>query len=444
MKFKIVAEPDMGAFLSNPQLEAFIRSITEATMSRVTEDIMAEFTATLQQAIQRTNETITTRLSNVTESVIEQITSLTNIGGVETNLGVLDFGFGGYGGGENVDILGGGGGYGGDGNINILGGGGGGFGGGGGPAVIIDQPTVIINVIDNCGKHHTKHCPGGNDCPCPPNDTCPVIYRDMEPATVAPPDITKANWIWTKEVIANPTPPGQARPFRKVIKTKCPVNRTTVDITCDNYYTLYVNGKLVGSSSIASKSWYVAQRWTVEFEETTEVVIAVYAVQDQVGMLQVGLLAAGVVWHSQTNPSVPTSFITDDSWKTFSGDDFDRHFYKEKFSDEGWENAHVEGPYMTTPPWAGGVTLPTKTEAQNGPAWTNPYKGQPNTGNPVPDAPDAPPAKLVTSDSESSKAPSDKATDKATDDPTDKATQGSESSKDSKGREKRSSKAPKV
>jgi len=151
MKFKIVTEPDMSAFLSNPQLEAFIRSITEATMSGITEDIMAEFTAILQQAIQRTNETITTRLSNVTESVIEQITSLTNIGGVEINLGVLDFGFGGYGSGGNVDNLGGG----------------GGFGGGRGEAVIADQPTVTINIIDNCKKHHTKHCPSGNDCPCP-------------------------------------------------------------------------------------------------------------------------------------------------------------------------------------------------------------------------------------------------------------------------------------
>lgn len=405
MKFKIVAEPDMNAFTNNPRLEAFIRSITETTMSRVTEDILAEFTATLQQAIQRTNETIATRLSTITESVIKQIASLTNIGGVATDVGVLDFG---YSGGGNFDILGGGGG---GGNFDILGGGGGGgntdIRGGGGRG---GGESGGGAVIDNYGKDHTDHCDKGDNCPCPHKDTRPVIHPDLEPQMVGPPNITKADWIWTKEVLVNPTPPGEARPFRKLIKTKCPVNRATVDITCDDYYTLYINGKLVGSSSIKSGGWCVAQRWTVEFTETDEVVIAVYAVQDPVGLAQVGLLAAGVVWHSQTQPPVPTSFITDGSWKTLSEDNFDRGFYNQKFDDGGWENAHSEGPYGPTAPWTNHVALPTKTETQNGVAWKNPHKGQPNSGNSVPDAPDAKPAKLVTSDSETSKAPTDKPT----------------------------------
>jgi len=301
MKFKIVAEPDMGAFMNNPQLEAFIRSITETTMSKVTEDIVAEFTATLQQAIERTNETITTRLSNVTESVIAQITSLTNVGGVSTELGILDFGNYGNGGDENIDIQGGGGGMGGGGDevdIDIFGGGGSGGGGGGGGdieileggsggggsggaidifggggrgggggggAVIIEQPTVTINVINNCGKDHKDDCDNhdnGRDCPCPPEDSCPAIDRNMEPAMVAPPNLAQANWIWTQEIAQNSTPSGEARPFRKVIKTKCPVNRVTVDITCDNYYSLYVNGKFVGTSQ--KSGWIAAQRYTVE------------------------------------------------------------------------------------------------------------------------------------------------------------------------------------
>ena len=426
MKFKIIAEPDLGAFMNNPQLEAFIRSITETTMSKVTEDIVAEFTATLQQAIERTNETITTRLSNVTESVITQITSLTNVGGVSTELGILDFGNYGYGGDENIDIQGGGGGMGG------MGGGGGGnidiWGGGG--AVIIEEPTVVINLFDNCGKDHNDDCNEDDNCPCPPRNSCPAIHHDLEAEMVAPPDLSKANWIWTQEITTNPTPKGEARPFRKVIKTKCPVNHVTVDITCDNFYTLYVNGKLVGSGI----NFMIAQRYTVEFDQTTEVVIAVYAVQDPVTQAQVGLLCAGVVWHSQTRPPVRTLFITDETWKTVSGNGFESDFYKQRFVDGGWENAKSEGPYMTTPPWAGRVIMPTKSETQNGPAWKNTIPG-----NPIRNAPDAKLATLVASESdENSWAPTEKDKD------TDKDTHGTASSKNSKepkGREGRAAKS---
>lgn len=70
--------------------------------------------------------------------------------------------------------------------------------------------------------------------------------------------------------------------------------------------------------------------------------------------------------------------------------------YKQKFNDGGWEYAQSEGPYRPTHPWMNQVTLLNKTET-HGMAWKNPYKGQPDSGNPVPDAPDAKPAKLVTS-----------------------------------------------
>ena len=42
----------------------------------------------------------------------------------------------------------------------------------------------------------------------------------------------------------------------------------------DNYYTLYVNGKLVASGD----NWTIAKKYTVEFEQTTKVVITVYAI----------------------------------------------------------------------------------------------------------------------------------------------------------------------
>jgi len=257
--------------------------------------------------------------------------------------------------------------------------------------------NVLAGTSPNCngecagGYSHMgyghKHCP----CPCPILDHCPILHPKQQPATVPPPDLTKANWIWTKEVIGKPNGvlPGAARPFRKGIKTKCPVNRVMIDITCDNYYTLYVNGKLVGSGD----NWTIAQRYTVEFEQTTEVVIAVYAVQDPIYTQQVGLLSAGVVWNSQAKEPVGTTFITDESWKTFSSDNFDRNFIQSNFNDGGWEQAYSEGPYPTTAPWAGRVVMPTKG-SPNGPGLKN-IKSAP--GQPIiPDAPAADPAKVIT------------------------------------------------
>ena len=302
----------------------------------------------------------------------------------------------------NIDIQGrsgGNDGYGGGGDIDILGGSGGGAGGrGSGSGGNINIQSGGGAIVKNRRKHHTNNCNKGDNCHYPQTDLCPAIHHHLEPQIVGPPNITKVDWIWTKEVLVNPTPLGEACPFRKVINTKCLVNHATVDITCDNYYTLYINGKLVRSSSLEGGSWYFVQRWTMEFTETEEVVIAVYAIQDPVVMQQVGLLATSVVWHSQMQPPVPASFITDESWKALpkAEDDFHWGFYKQKFNDGGWEYAQSEGPYGPTHPWMNQVTLPNKTETHSM-AWKNPYKGQPDSGNPVPDVPDAKPAKLVTS-----------------------------------------------
>jgi hypothetical protein len=71
-----------------------------------------------------------------------------------------------------------------------------------------------------CLRAHTYMDDGDKDCP----DNCPILNPIQKPAAVAPPDLTKANWIWTKEVIGAPNGilPGAARPFRKVIKTSAP------------------------------------------------------------------------------------------------------------------------------------------------------------------------------------------------------------------------------
>ncbi|KAF8884733.1 hypothetical protein CPB84DRAFT_1788913 [Gymnopilus junonius] len=196
-------------------------------------------------------------------------------------------------------------------------------------------------------KTHKKHKPscrnkddrGTCDCPGDDDDNCPILFPNQKPINIPPPDLGNGTWIWTKEVIAGGGKvPRCARPFRKVITTKCPVNRLTVDVTCDNAYTIYVNGKLVGSGM----NWAAAQRYTVTFENTNKVVVAVYAAQDTE---QVGLICAGLVWNSQEKSPQGIPFITDATWKTVAANDFDMNFFREGFDDSNWENAVVQYPY---------------------------------------------------------------------------------------------------
>jgi hypothetical protein len=184
-----------------------------------------------------------------------------------------------------------------------------------------------------------------------------------------------------------------ARPFRKVVSTTSPVNCLTIDITCDNFYTLYVNGKLVGSGG----NWTIAQRYTVQFEDTKDVVVAVYAVQEPVGVQPVGLLCAGVVWNSQERAPAGTVFTTNASWKTFPKDSFDRAFFQRDFNTGNWEDSVSQGTYPTAQPWLGNVTLPT-TDSPNGPGLKGIKSGP---GQPqIQDAPDAPPAGVIMSNKE--------------------------------------------
>ena len=48
-------------------------------------------------------------------------------------------------------------------------------------------------------------------------------------------------------------------------------------MVCNNRYTLYVNGHLVGSGEV----WNTPDHYTVEFEATKEVVVAVYAANEE-------------------------------------------------------------------------------------------------------------------------------------------------------------------
>ena len=199
------------------------------------------------------------------------------------------------------------------------------------------------------------------------------------------PDIKDAKWIWTKEVEKGNPPLPVARPFRRVIKTDSVVDRLMIDITCDNRYTLYVNGRLVGCGA----DWMTPDRYGVEFQRTKKVVIAVYASEDE-GSSPVGLIVSGKVWYSQTRDGKETAFISDGSWKTLSEDGFDRNFIWSDFKDNQWEDPYVIGCYGRFP-WFLESMKPTQPGKLVHQRWTDVKFLRGN----VPDAPEAPKAKLI-------------------------------------------------
>ncbi|KAK7049863.1 hypothetical protein VNI00_005293 [Paramarasmius palmivorus] len=195
--------------------------------------------------------------------------------------------------------------------------------------------------------------------------------------TAFTPDLGTAKWIWTGEVLSSPAPPGGARPFRKTITLPQPVDRLTIDITCDDYYTLYVNGDLVGSG----RNWTRPQRYNVNFQATSTVVIAVYGVQDALYRGPAGLIAAGIIWATKASDD-PHYFVTDESWLTLPTDTFSPSFINPNFFDGNWEKVVAEeGPLGVY------VVKPTTATLQNANL----------TGLPggIPDAPVAAPASVT-------------------------------------------------
>ena len=236
--------------------------------------------------------------------------------------------------GGNSTTIGGGSGVHGGGSTTI--GGGSATHGGGSTTIGGGTATHPGGSTTTTGGNSTHH--GGS---IPKDSSCPRLHPDQKPVILGGPDITKANWIWSKDVAVHSTPDRSVRAFRKTITLKCAVNYATIDITGDNFYSLYVNGRIVGSG----KEWNKPDRYTVHFAETTKVVIAVYAAQDTVSRGPVGLLAAGKVWHSQEEKPHATDFVTDDSWRSLSTDKFSPLFIQTDFDDHSWEKTHVQVAY---------------------------------------------------------------------------------------------------
>lgn len=319
MKFRVVAEPNVDVFASDIRLQTFIRQITELTVSIVTKQCSEEIAVLVAALVASMSKSMTARVSLLQETIIDQIAAL-RLADTMT--------------GENT--------------LNI-----------------IEDQFCVGPIRSN------KPAP-----PCIPEDPHPKVPIPQDRHL----DVTKANWIWTEEAKYKKLgQPYFTRPFRKVVKCDEYVDRLTIAIACEDKYTLYVNGCLVGSGENRS----TPDRYTVEFDAAKQVVIAVYA-SDDTGGTAVGLLACGKVWNSRDEHTKEVAFITDKSWKTHPGN-FKQAFVQTDFKDAAaWEQAHIVATYE------GASWRSEMKEVQEGKMVHSRWSGRFN----IADAPEAPLAKV--------------------------------------------------
>ncbi|KAK0228029.1 lectin [Armillaria fumosa] len=165
----------------------------------------------------------------------------------------------------------------------------------------------------------------GTPLPLSADTTDVPSTRELDPRAVDPTlDFSGSTWIWTGEQNGadNDDAPAGVRPFRKVIpssSTKCPVCATII-ISCDDTYSIVVNGKEIG----ASNGYHTSAVYTVGLEPEGHNVFAI-AVNNFGG-------AAGLIAAISTIKATPPRGWTSPS-----------------FNDSAWIAASSEGPTAGTP-----------------------------------------------------------------------------------------------
>ncbi len=162
-----------------------------------------------------------------------------------------------------------------------------------------------------------------------------VARSDTPPAVR---DTGEAQWIWAAGAS------GTARPatafFRRAFLIRNPVYGQ-VEITCQDQYELYVNGRLVGSG----KNWRVLDRHDItKYLVTGRNTLAVRAQSNSPNV-------AGLVARVTVRPAGGTfvSYSTDARWKCSTEEQ--PHWYWPTFNDSAWTAAHSLGELGRTPPW---------------------------------------------------------------------------------------------
>ncbi|KAK0222287.1 hypothetical protein IW262DRAFT_1296853 [Armillaria fumosa] len=175
------------------------------------------------------------------------------------------------------------------------------------------------------------------------------LVRSLNARSVAPVlDFSNSTWIWTgEETIQDDVVPAVVRPFRNSIpssSTKCPVCATII-ISCDNTYSLFVNGREIGSENCISPNLpnipVHSFVFTVGLEPEGHNVFAI-SVWNEID--PAGLIATILVDYSD---GTTETLVTDDTWKTMKAVP-PGGWTSPSYNDSAWTPAVSDGPTENT------------------------------------------------------------------------------------------------
>lgn len=158
-------------------------------------------------------------------------------------------------------------------------------------------------------------------------------------------DSGEAQWIWYPEDDLTNIP-AASRYFRKTFELQNPESGQ-IEITCDNSYELYVNGRKVG----VGNNWQELDYYDVSsYLLSGRNVIAIRGYNDSAGS-SAGLMARVTV-KRRGNTAVSRS--TDGGWRTTA--QAEPGWNTRNFRDSGWKYASELGEFGKTLPWRGRVS----------------------------------------------------------------------------------------
>jgi len=166
------------------------------------------------------------------------------------------------------------------------------------------------------------------------------------------------SWIWSTKDAAGSAPAGSAY-FRRGFDVEAPQSGT-VEITADNRYELFLNGRNVGSGAV----WQTRTRYDIgALLVPGRNVLAVMATND--GEDPAGLVVSVSIQQKDKKPSI--ELVSDAEWK-FTHKPLG-NWARLEFDDRTWTNAFVLGAYGKLAPWgkAGEVKAPQAAIVANKP-----------------------------------------------------------------------------
>lgn len=187
----------------------------------------------------------------------------------------------------------------------------------------------------------------------------------MTAQPVIPPELSKhfqsGSWIWLHQTQPAPgssvhitNSPTEIVTFRKWYNaTEATLVSALVLITADNQFTLFANGKFVGSGG----NWKRAQLFNVTLKPKDNI-FTVQCVNNPSNdaMNPAGLLVSIMVYTSDGKNSI---FGSDVSWRTNGTFPQSKDVALPSLDDTAWIPAVLEGNYGSTP-WNKSVVLPTQ------------------------------------------------------------------------------------